>query len=38
MFLESYHPTFPVVVFSSSGNLDEQQRALELGVTPLSRI
>ncbi len=37
MFLERYHPTFPVVMFSSSANLNDQQRALELGAREFVR-
>jgi len=31
-FLERYHPHVPVVVFSSSTNQDDVQRAFQLGV------
>jgi CheY-like chemotaxis protein len=31
-FLEGYRPDVPVVVFTSSSNIHDQQRALELGV------
>jgi CheY-like chemotaxis protein len=37
MFLERYHPSFPVVVFSSSMNHDDRDRALELGAREFVR-
>jgi DNA-binding response OmpR family regulator len=36
-FLERYHATFPVVVFSSSGSLEDQHRVLELGASEFVR-
>jgi CheY-like chemotaxis protein len=36
-FLERYHAAFPVVVFSSSGNLQDQHRVLELGASEFVR-
>jgi|HubBroStandDraft_6_1064221.scaffolds.fasta_scaffold2022406_1 CheY-like chemotaxis protein len=36
-FLERYRPNFPVVVFSASTNLDDRDRALELGAREFVR-
>jgi DNA-binding response OmpR family regulator len=36
-FLEQYHATFPVVVFSASASSDDQNRALELGAREFVR-
>ena len=37
IFLELYRSTFPIVVFTSSTNLDDERRALELGAREFVR-